>query len=226
MEFKPRWAMPEPGNKFFTHYTAGGINSCIKVDGNSCLPNCVGYAHGRLLEIEGYENQTWNVPACNAEDWYAKAKSLGYEVGSEPKLGAVMVWSVGKFNNGSDGAGHVAVVEQIDKDGSIWISESGYKSFYFRIRKLHKPYNNGSYKFVGFIYPNNIKLPEEVKEVKEEEISKEKQGIKVVIRKGDTLWKLAEKYLGDGRRYPEIMDYNNMTTTLIREGMTIRIPGV
>lgn len=218
MGFTPRWTMPLPGDKFYTHYTAGGINSCIKVDGNSCLPNCVGYAHGRVLEIKGIQNQTWNVPAVNAEDWFAKAKSLGYKTGQTPALGAVMVWSVGKVGNGNDGAGHVAVVEQIDPDGSIWISESGYKSFYFRVRKLKAPYNSGSYKFLGFIYFDEVANTQPVKE------SDDLDTIYTVV-KGDTLWGIAQKYLGNGNRYPELMEYNGLKSPLIYPGQTIRIPG-
>lgn len=46
-----------------------------------------------------------------------------------------------------------------------------------------------------------------------------------IIKYGDTLWGLAEKYLGDGRRYNEIVDFNNLGKyPSIKVGMYLRIP--
>ena len=45
------------------------------------------------------------------------------------------------------------------------------------------------------------------------------------VEYGDTLWGLAQKYLGDGRRYSEIVELNNLGKfPLITNGMQIRIP--
>lgn len=46
-----------------------------------------------------------------------------------------------------------------------------------------------------------------------------------IIKSGDTLWGLAQKYLGDGRRYQEIVDFNNLGKyPSILVGMQLRIP--
>ncbi len=46
-----------------------------------------------------------------------------------------------------------------------------------------------------------------------------------IIKSGDTLWGLAQKYLGDGRRYTEIVAYNNLGKyPSITAGMMIKIP--
>lgn len=42
--------------------------------------------------------------------------------------------------------------------------------------------------------------------------------------RGDTLWKISKKFLGEGSRYKEIMAANDMTSTLIRPGMELKIP--
>ena len=216
MEFKPRWGMPLDDNIYYKHYTAGGINGCIKVDGNSCLPNCVGYAHGRVLELLGCTERNTKIPACNAEDWFEVAKRNGFVTSNNPKLGAVLVWSNGSLHNSADGCGHVAVVEKIEADGTVWISESGYKTFYFKIRKLKRPYAYSGYKFLGFIYFDETKDTEPEKpQLTDNE---------VVVAKGDTLWSLAVKYLGSGNRYPEIMELNNLINTTIIPGMILKIP--
>ena len=44
------------------------------------------------------------------------------------------------------------------------------------------------------------------------------------VKKGDTLWDLAEKYLGSGTRYKEIKELNNLTSDTIYAGQTLKIP--
>lgn len=45
------------------------------------------------------------------------------------------------------------------------------------------------------------------------------------VRKGDTLWKIAQKLLGNGKRYPEIMALNGLASDTIYVGMQLKIPG-
>lgn len=149
MEFNKRTTAPTANDKHWIHTSKGGYNSCILITGSSCIPNCVGYAWGRFMEILG---STPKLSRANAEDWFGYTAD-GYKRGNTPKLGAVICWRKGKVGTGSDGAGHVAIVEHINSDGSILISESGYNSFRFRTRTLKKPYSIGSdYVFQGFIY--------------------------------------------------------------------------
>ena len=44
------------------------------------------------------------------------------------------------------------------------------------------------------------------------------------VTKGDTLWTIAKKLLGDGNRYREIMTVNSMLDTVIRPGQVLKIP--
>jgi LysM repeat protein len=47
-----------------------------------------------------------------------------------------------------------------------------------------------------------------------------------VVRPGDSLWAIAERYLGDGNRYLELARYNHISNpSLLRTGQRIRIPG-
>ena len=46
----------------------------------------------------------------------------------------------------------------------------------------------------------------------------------VTVRPGDTLWAIAEKYLGNGLRYKEIMALNNLSSTVIHPGQVLRLP--
>ena len=52
---------------------------------------------------------------------------------------------------------------------------------------------------------------------------KETYRIHTVV-KGDTLWDISAKYLGNGNRYPEIKELNNLTSNVIYSGMKLKIP--
>ena len=45
------------------------------------------------------------------------------------------------------------------------------------------------------------------------------------MKAGDTLWKIAEQFLGEGKRYPEIVQLNNLSSDDITPGMRLKIPG-
>ena len=102
---------------------------------------------GRWQELLGKKP---NLSTSNAENWYGK--NDGYKRGKTPKLGAVICWRKGQAGNSSDGAGHVAIVEEIYADGSILISESHWKGVNFQTKKLDKNYTYGNLIFQGFIY--------------------------------------------------------------------------
>lgn len=44
------------------------------------------------------------------------------------------------------------------------------------------------------------------------------------VVKGDTLWEIAKKYLGNGSRYPEIKALNGLTSNVIYSGWKLKIP--
>lgn len=44
------------------------------------------------------------------------------------------------------------------------------------------------------------------------------------VQKGDTLWRIAKKYLGNGNRYREIQSTNGLTDELIQPGQKLNIP--
>lgn len=44
------------------------------------------------------------------------------------------------------------------------------------------------------------------------------------VKKGDSLWKIAEKYLGNGSKYTEIAALNNIKDNFISPGQTLKIP--
>lgn len=155
--YKPRLTKPEKGNPYYNTKANGGYSNAIKgspVDPDcDVLSNCVGYAYGRFNEIGGWGSCKYLVPT-NAEKFIQYKGSL--EVGQTPKLGACMVWQKGATLSGNDGAGHVAIVEQIISETEVVTSDSGYGGAAFWTSNRKK--GNGDwgagagYTFLGFIY--------------------------------------------------------------------------
>lgn len=57
----------------------------------------------------------------NASNWANGAQSAGYSVSNSPSVGAIM--QAPAYTNGAYGLGHVAIVESVNADGSILVSE-------------------------------------------------------------------------------------------------------
>ena len=159
-EYTTRLTAPSKDNKNYIHTSAGGFNRCIEIGNGYCLPNCVGYVWGRWRELLGKDPK---LSRRNAEDWYGYTED-GYKRSQTPKLFAVACWKKGKLWNENDGAGHVAVVEQIKANGDIVTSESVYGGERFRTRTYTKKsayYLAKGYEFQGFIlFPVEVKLTE------------------------------------------------------------------
>ena len=183
-QFTPRLERPAKGNKFYNTQSNGGWSTAIKgkpTDPNcDVLANCVGAGFARFNEIayqllgaDGVKklfkenggtlvnlNLNERMPLLaprNAENFYDIAIQQGLEVSQTPTLGACMVWQKGATRNGSDGAGHVAIVEKILSPDCVQTSESGYNCknpFWtqYRYRGGNGNWGNETgYKFLGFI---------------------------------------------------------------------------
>ena len=149
--FVPRTAAPSATDKHWVHVSRGGLNECILITGDSVLPNCVGYAWGRVYELLGKRP---TLSRNNAENWYGYTAD-GYERSQTPKLGSVLCWRKGQAGNGSDGAGHVAVVEAIYSDGTVLCSNSAYKGQRFYMKRINpKTWPGGAYIFQGYTHPD------------------------------------------------------------------------
>lgn len=157
MAFVPRLTKPESGNPYYNTRGKGGYSDAIKGSptdsGCDVLSNCVGYAYGRFNEIGGYGSCKYLRPV-NAENFIQYANGL--QIGQVPRLGSCMVWKRGATLSGSDGAGHVAIVEKIISETQIVTSESGWNSSAFWTKTRHKGDGNwgvgSGYTFLGFIY--------------------------------------------------------------------------
>ncbi len=78
---------------------------------------CTWYAYNRRAALGKPIGGMWG----NASSWAALARASGFSVNSTPSVGAVMQTAYA-----AGGYGHVAVVEAVNPDGSILVSEMNY----------------------------------------------------------------------------------------------------
>ena len=134
--YHPRLTAPNKGNPYYNKPPLGyntaiignkpkGSDKSVRTgeDKLNVLPNCVGYAYGRFNEIVGKGRMAYLSPV-NAEDFMKYKGSC--QSGRSPRLGSCMVWS------DTQGPGHVAIVEQINSNGSIVTSESEWNGSAFK----------------------------------------------------------------------------------------------
>ena len=120
--------------KRFYDYTKGEFSELPKCQstGIEALGNCTWYAKARARELGGAVSySSWG----NAKSFDENARNQGYTVDKNPVVGDIAQHNVGKF-------GHVAVVEKVNNDETIVISESSYApcipswNFLHRIRTV------------------------------------------------------------------------------------------
>ena len=139
--YSPRTTAPASNNSYY--YSSKNV---FYANGYG-MPNCTAYAYGRAYELLGSKP---SLCTGNAGKWYSyNAKNNNYSYGKEPKLGAIACW-----DNYDSNKGHVAVVEKINSDGTILISESHYGGTVFDTRTIKKDSSNylTSKRFLGYIY--------------------------------------------------------------------------
>jgi surface antigen len=95
------------------------------------------------------------LPTGNGGEWWGEVS--GYETGQTPQLGAVMCWAQ------DGGLGHVAIVEEIIREGTdivgVRTSNSGYPDNFFWVdtayssdQWLETSWMGSDWHFQGFIY--------------------------------------------------------------------------
>ncbi|KAK9718464.1 hypothetical protein K7432_005504 [Basidiobolus ranarum] len=81
---------------------------------------CTDWADARYHQLSGHHVE-WKSDALN---WANDAKSKGWTVSSSPKSPCIIVLQPGA--QGTGGIGHVAVVESIESDGSVYTSNYNF----------------------------------------------------------------------------------------------------
>lgn len=105
-------------NPFFPTFAPNSIGGSI-----GALGNCTWYANGRLREL-GYNSTQLNALVGNAGNWANQATAANILVDNIPTVGSIAQLNSGSFSS----LGHVAVVESVNADGTITVTESSYST--------------------------------------------------------------------------------------------------
>jgi surface antigen len=100
---------------------------------------CTWYAYNRRAELGRPIGSNWG----NANTWATYARAAGFRVDKTPEAGAVF-----QIGGGWGGLGHVGVVEQVNPDGSIFVSEMNYKGWNIRSTRTITASEVPSYNFI------------------------------------------------------------------------------
>lgn len=109
---------------------AGASTGLVSYGGNAASVGnrydygyCTWYVYNRRAELGRPVGSFWG----NASTWASYARGSGYLVNSTPSVGAVL-----QNSYQAGGYGHVAVVESVNGDGSIFVSEMNYAGWNIR----------------------------------------------------------------------------------------------
>lgn len=228
-----RTKKPGSNDKWYIRKASGGWSTCIA--GNpkdkicDVLSNCVGYACGRYNEIyskgANYNGMKFPSLNCNAENFIERAQNTyGLKISNVPVVGGIMVWQKGNTLKSSDGAGHVAIVEKIIDENTIYTSESSYSgTAFFNATRSNTNGRWGmgaGYKFRGCIINPAIG---DVHYEKVEPLPTPTNETTYIVVKGDTLSGIAKRY---GTTFQKLAEYNGIKNpNVIHIGQKIIIPG-
>lgn len=145
MKFTARTTAPSTTDKNWLKVPYGN-NHALEINSSthSVLANCVGYVHGRWLELGEDESKLCRGNA----NTYFKYTQDGFKRGQKPKLGAIVCWDSAKY-------GHVGIVERIYSDGTLLISQSNYSGTRFYTKVVNPKTWPVGYTLQGYIYPKN-----------------------------------------------------------------------
>lgn len=100
---------------------------------------CTWYAYNRRAELGKPIGGNWG----NAVTWDEYARADGFSVNNSPQAGDVF-----QTDGGYSGLGHVGVVERVNADGSIYVSEMNYAGWNVISNRTIPASQLGSYDFI------------------------------------------------------------------------------
>lgn len=143
---------------------------------------------------------------CKYSYQYFKDKK---QTGKTPKVGSQIFF-------GSKYPTHTGLVIEVDKSTVTTIEGNKDNS----VKKCKYPIDSA--KIYGYGYPKYTDTPNST-ENKPVSGSGSKKDTVYIVQKGDTLWGISERFYGNGARYKEIMEKNNLKSLVIKVGQKLTL---
>ncbi|MGD1712212.1 S8 family serine peptidase [Dapis sp. BLCC M172] len=202
-----------PINSNSPNYRSGPVNPFAY----HWIGQCTWYTYGRMLE-------TGLLPAAiknnalfrgNAWEWKGDAQKVGLPITSTPTPGArgIVVWPPNVKGAGS--VGHVAFLEEVYPDGRVRITEANWPTGSWIKERILTPAQYAGLSFVRLenAQTNNYSAPP----------ATPGQNRQYIVRPNDNLWNIAQRELGDGNRWREIMKTPNGSTFTEAEALNLQV---
>lgn len=211
-----------PINPGSANYRNGRVNPFAY----SFQGQCTWFAYGRMLETgllpAGAKQNSWFL--SHAWTWKRNAEQAGLPITSTPTPGArgLVIWPPG-VQGGHRQYGHVAFLEEVYPDGRIRISQANWAGNKTPHERILTP---AQYSGLSFVRLENA-APNPGPSYSPPAQAGQQQ--KYIVKSGDTLWSIAQRYLGNGNRWREIRKANGSTFTdaearLLQVGQAVYLP--
>jgi len=118
---RPGYVAPRPAYQSYS--SISGVNygyARVSAGNRYAAGNCTWYAYERRAALGRPIGSLWG----NAYSWAASARMAGFSVNSTPAPGAVFQTSFG-----GGGYGHVGIVERVEPDGRVFVSDMNYSGY-------------------------------------------------------------------------------------------------
>ena len=224
---------PKVGDQIFFRYsgsTSGadhtGIvvevtsNQIVTVEGNSgnqvrrntyarSNSTIIGYGHPLYSETDTEEKKPDPAPAPAAEPTTGEivlGSTVAIKASAErynPTSAIIPDWVKTDYNH---------IVTQVTVNGKPY--SKGGKVCVLLGKKVPKKGGSTVAGIMTWVAVENLQLVSETKQAT----------TTYTVKKGDTLWEIAKKYLGSGARYTEIVKLNGLKTSVILVGQQLKIP--
>jgi len=106
---------------------------------------CTSYAAWYWNVLLGKDWTNTRPGSGSAYNWPALAADQGYNVSSTAKVGAIISWGASSLTSSW---GHVAIVEAVNSDGTIDVSEYNWLKYDYSYRSEVTPSDYGSYSYI------------------------------------------------------------------------------
>ena len=165
---------------------------------------------------------------CGVQKYVEIAQSNGIWTENDayvPRIGDACVydWDDNGVGDNKGNGDHIGIVTQVNGSSSFIVTEGNMSGGKVGQRRMQV---NGKY-IRGFITPDFDAIAKRIGGISNEVAAPDLAQSSTrtyITKKGDSLWAIAAKQLGNGSRYKEIKSLNGLTSNTIHTGQVLKLP--